>query len=42
MSTLEYQLNSNLVGCEPTLTYVELCTTLTRAASILNNRSIGI
>lgn len=34
--------NSTLVGCKPTLTYTELCTTLARAASIINFRPIGI
>ena len=35
-------LNSTLVGTKPTLSYAELCTTLARVASIINDRPIGV
>lgn len=42
-STLGHMLNSTLVqGTKPTLTYAELCTTLARVASIINDRPIGV
>ena len=41
-TTLSHMLNSTLIGTKPTLSYAELCTTLARAASIINDRPIGV
>ena len=41
-TTLGHMLNSTLIGTKPTLSYAELCTTLARAASIINDRPIGV
>ena len=41
-TTLGHMLNSTLVGTKPTLSYAELCTTLARVASIINDRPIGV
>ena len=41
-TTLSHMLNSTLIGTKPTLFYDELCTTLARAASIINDRPIGV
>ena len=35
-------MNSTLIGTKPTLSYAELCTTLARAAIIINDRPIGV
>ena len=40
--TLGHMMNSTLIGTKPTLSYAELCTTLARAASIINDRPIGV
>ena len=41
-TTLGHMMNSTLIGTKPTLSYAELCTTLARAASIINDRPIGV
>ena len=41
-TTLGHMMNSTLIGTKSTLSYTELCTTLARAASIINDRPIGV
>ena len=41
-TTLGPIMNSTLIGIKPTLSYAELCTTLARVASIINDRPIGV
>ena len=41
-TTLGHMMNSTLIGTKTTLSYAELCTTLARAASIINDRPIGV
>ena len=40
--TLEHLMAGTLVTGKPTLNYAELCTLLSRAASVVNDRPIGI
>ena len=40
--TLEHLLANTLISGKPTLNYAELCTLLARAASVVNDRPIGV
>ena len=41
-STLAHILASTLINSKPTLTYAQLCTLLARAATIVNDRPVGV
>ena len=40
--TMEHLLANTLINDKPTINYAELCTLLSRAASVVNDRPVGI